>query len=100
MYSISNTGDEGPVKNQVAKAIVERIIRAGAEGKKFRIVVVIPEVPGFAGQSKSFDMSAEFDSHYAHSQGRDVCPDDHGGPVPYHEPWWPQYLRRGPQGRL
>ena len=56
-YSISNTGDDGPVKNQVAKAIVERIIRAGAEGKKFRIVVVIPEVPGFAGQSEFFDLS-------------------------------------------
>ena len=48
-----------PVKNQVAKAIVERIIRAGAEGKKFRIVVVIPEVPGFAGQSGYLDQSVE-----------------------------------------
>ena len=36
-HSISNTQDEGPVKNQIAKALVERIIRAGREGKKFRV---------------------------------------------------------------
>ncbi|KAI0668061.1 phospholipase D/nuclease [Trametes maxima] len=49
---ISNTGEDGPIKNQIAKALVERIVRAGREGKKFRVVVVIPEVPGFAGQVK------------------------------------------------
>ncbi|CDO76228.1 hypothetical protein BN946_scf184644.g2 [Trametes cinnabarina] len=51
-FFISNTQDDGPVKNQIAKALVERIVRAGKEGKKFRVVIVIPEVPGFAGQVK------------------------------------------------
>ncbi|KAI1793724.1 phospholipase D/nuclease [Ganoderma leucocontextum] len=51
-FFISNTQDDGPVKNRIAKALVERIIRAGREGKKFRVVIVIPEVPGFAGQVK------------------------------------------------
>ncbi|KAI9060697.1 phospholipase D/nuclease [Trametes sanguinea] len=51
-FFISNTQEDGPVKNQIAKALVERIVRAGKEGKKFRVVVVIPEVPGFAGQVK------------------------------------------------
>ncbi|TBU21722.1 phospholipase D/nuclease [Dichomitus squalens] len=51
-FFISNTQEDGPVKNQIAKALVERIVRAGQEGKKFRVVVVIPEVPGFAGQIK------------------------------------------------
>ena len=50
--SISNTQEDGPVKNQIAKALVERIIRAGQQGTKFRVVVVIPEVPGFAGQGE------------------------------------------------
>ena len=31
---------------------MERIIRAGQQGTKFRVVVVIPEVPGFAGQGQ------------------------------------------------
>ena len=48
-YSISNTQDEGPVKNQIAKVLAQRIIRAAEEGTKFKVVVVIPEVPGFAG---------------------------------------------------
>lgn len=48
-FSISNTGDTGPVKNQIAKALVDRILRAATEGKKFKVVVLIPEVPGFAG---------------------------------------------------
>lgn len=47
--SISNTQDEGPVKNRIAKALVQRIIRAAEERTKFKVVVVIPEVPGFAG---------------------------------------------------
>ncbi|KAI0708777.1 phospholipase D/nuclease [Cerioporus squamosus] len=51
-FFISNTQDDGPVQNQIAKALVERIVRAGREGTKFRVVVVIPEVPGFAGQVK------------------------------------------------
>ncbi|KAH9940163.1 phospholipase D/nuclease [Epithele typhae] len=51
-FFISNTQEDGPVKNTIARAIVDRIVRAGKEGKKFMIVVVIPEVPGFAGQIK------------------------------------------------
>lgn len=50
--SISNTKVEGPVKNLIASALVERIVRAGKEGKKFLVVVVIPEVPGFPGNIK------------------------------------------------
>ncbi|KAI0773032.1 phospholipase D/nuclease [Trametes elegans] len=51
-FFISNTGEAGPIKNKVAKALVERIVRAGRQGKKFRVVILIPEVPGFAGQVK------------------------------------------------
>ncbi|EIW52191.1 phospholipase D/nuclease [Trametes versicolor FP-101664 SS1] len=51
-FFISNTVEDGPVKNLIARALVERIVRAGREGKRFRVVVVIPEVPGFAGQVK------------------------------------------------
>ena len=56
-FFISNTQADGPVKNQIAKALVERIVRAGQEGTKFRVVVVIPEVPGFAGQGQSLSFT-------------------------------------------
>jgi len=36
--SISNTKEEGPVKNLIAQALVERIVRAAKEGTKFKVV--------------------------------------------------------------
>jgi len=51
-FFISNTKQSGPVKNQIAAALVERILSAARSGKKFKVVVVIPEVPGFAGDVK------------------------------------------------
>jgi hypothetical protein len=37
-HSISNTKEgEGAVKNLVAQSLVERIIRAAKEGKKFKV---------------------------------------------------------------
>ncbi|KZT40944.1 phospholipase D/nuclease [Sistotremastrum suecicum HHB10207 ss-3] len=48
-FFISNTGPNGPVKNQIAAALVQRILMAARDGQKFKVVIVIPEVPGFAG---------------------------------------------------
>ncbi|KAF8962898.1 phospholipase D/nuclease [Flammula alnicola] len=52
-FFISATKTGGPIVNQIGAALVERIVRAGQEGKKFKVVVVIPEVPGFSGDIKS-----------------------------------------------
>lgn len=38
-YSISNTGKNGPVQNQIARALVDRIIRAARAGERFKVVV-------------------------------------------------------------
>ncbi|CUA74327.1 Phospholipase D p2 [Rhizoctonia solani] len=51
-FFISNTGNYGPVKNLIAKALVDRILNAANSGQKFKVIVVIPEVPGFAGNIK------------------------------------------------
>ena len=40
------------MKNLIAKALVDRILIAARDGANFKVVVVIPEVPGFAGQIK------------------------------------------------
>ncbi|KAJ5083562.1 hypothetical protein N7456_012989 [Penicillium angulare] len=49
-FFITATGDhQGPVKNTIGAAIVERILRAARAGEKFKIIVVIPSVPCFAG---------------------------------------------------
>jgi hypothetical protein len=38
-HSISNTGKNGPVQNQIAKALADRIIRAAQAGERFKVVV-------------------------------------------------------------
>lgn len=49
-FFITATGDkQKPVKNQIGAAIVERILRAARAGQKYKIIVVIPTVPCFAG---------------------------------------------------
>lgn len=41
--------EEKNVQNTIGDAIVKRILRAHSEGKKFRVFVVIPLLPGFEG---------------------------------------------------
>ncbi|MCJ1403303.1 hypothetical protein MMC11_006526 [Xylographa trunciseda] len=41
-----------PVLNKLGAAIVERILRAAEAGENYKIIVIIPAVPGFAGDLK------------------------------------------------
>lgn len=52
-FFITATGDQQkPIKNQVGAAIVERIVRAARNGEKYKMIVMIPAVPAFAGDLK------------------------------------------------
>ena len=49
-FFITATGDlQKPVKNQVGRAIVERVLRAARAGERYKVVVMMPSVPAFAG---------------------------------------------------
>ncbi|KAI1066624.1 hypothetical protein LB507_011099 [Fusarium sp. FIESC RH6] len=49
-FFITATGDQqAPIKNQIGRAIVDAIVRAAKEERKFRVMVLIPAIPGFAG---------------------------------------------------
>lgn len=49
-FFITATGDQqSPIHNTVGSAIVEACVRAGKEGRKFRVIIIIPAIPGFAG---------------------------------------------------
>lgn len=49
-FFITATGDhQRPVKNQIGKAMVERIVRAARNGERYKMIIVIPSVPAFAG---------------------------------------------------
>lgn len=49
-FFITATGDQqAPIKNTIGRAMVNAVVRAAQEGRKFRIIIVIPAIPGFAG---------------------------------------------------
>ncbi|KAF3483297.1 phospholipase D Active site domain-containing protein [Arthroderma uncinatum] len=49
-FFITATSDaQKPVKNKIGAAIVERILRAAKAGEKYKVIVIIPAVPGFPG---------------------------------------------------
>ena len=49
-FFITATGDkQAPIKNTIGSAIVDAIVRAAQENRKFRIIILIPAIPGFAG---------------------------------------------------
>jgi len=53
-FFITATSDaQKPVTNKIGLAIVNRIVRAQETGEDFRIVVIMPAVPAFAGDLKS-----------------------------------------------
>ncbi|KAL8669348.1 MAG: hypothetical protein Q9168_006053 [Polycauliona sp. 1 TL-2023] len=52
-FFITATGNsQKPVKNTIGAALVDRILRAARAGEKYKVIVIIPAVPGFAGDLK------------------------------------------------
>ena len=52
-FFITATSDaQKPIRNKIGAALVERIVRAARAGEKYMVIVVIPAVPGFAGDLK------------------------------------------------
>ena len=49
-FFITATGEnQSPIHNTIGQAIVSACIRAAKENRKFRVIIVIPAIPGFAG---------------------------------------------------
>ncbi|KAK7720123.1 hypothetical protein SLS63_010018 [Diaporthe eres] len=49
-FFITATGDQqAPIHNTVGRAIVDAVVRAGKDNRKFRVIIMIPAIPGFAG---------------------------------------------------
>ena len=51
-FITATSSTQKPVKNNIGAAIVQRILRAARSGQKFKMIVVIPAIPGFAGDLK------------------------------------------------
>ncbi|KAJ9636763.1 hypothetical protein H2199_007757 [Coniosporium tulheliwenetii] len=49
-FFITATGeDQSPIHNMIGAAIVDACLRAAKENRKFRVIIIIPAIPGFAG---------------------------------------------------
>ncbi|PWW79693.1 phospholipase D/nuclease [Tuber magnatum] len=52
-FFITATDDkQSPILNKIGRAIVDRILRADRERRKFKMIIVIPAIPAFAGDLK------------------------------------------------
>lgn len=52
-FFITATSDaQKPVRNKIGAAIVERILRAARAGENYKVIVIMPAVPAFAGDLK------------------------------------------------
>ena len=53
-FFITATGDkQAPVHNLIGAAIADACICAHKEGRKFRVIIMLPSIPGFAGDLRS-----------------------------------------------
>lgn len=101
-YSISNTKKDGPVVNQIAAALVERIVQAAQAGTKFKVINTPSQPQMYSGSLTFMTCNVWFVLGCRHHpraarllwrrEGRNGVEDDHGGPVQDHQPWREQYL--------
>lgn len=53
-FFITATGDQqSPIHNVIGRAIVDAVVAAAKESRKFRFIILIPAVPGFAGDLRT-----------------------------------------------
>lgn len=75
-FFITATGDQqSPIQNTVGRAMVDACVRAAKEGRKFRIIVIIPAIPGFAGDLR--DTEAAGTRAIMDYQYKSICRGEH-----------------------
>ncbi|KAH7160229.1 hypothetical protein B0J13DRAFT_124612 [Dactylonectria estremocensis] len=75
-FFITATGDkQAPIQNTIGSAIVEAVVRAGKENRKFRVIVIIPAIPGFAGDLR--DDAAAGTRAIMDYQYKSICRGEH-----------------------
>ncbi|KAH8882570.1 phospholipase D/nuclease [Thozetella sp. PMI_491] len=75
-FFITATGDQqSPIHNTIGRAIVEAVVRAGKEGRKFRVIIMIPAIPGFAGDLR--DDAATGTRAIMDYQYKSICRGEH-----------------------
>ncbi|KAI8097388.1 uncharacterized protein BX664DRAFT_292887 [Halteromyces radiatus] len=66
-FFISATDQDKLLRNKIAQALVERIIRAHEEKEKFKVFIIIPLVPAFEGDLADSGSSAKSVMHFQYT---------------------------------
>ncbi|CAJ2502101.1 Uu.00g049540.m01.CDS01 [Anthostomella pinea] len=75
-FFITATGDQqAPIHNTIGRSIVDACVRAGKEGRKFRVIIIIPAIPGFAGDLR--DDAATGTRAIMDYQYKSICRGEH-----------------------
>ncbi|CAH0059635.1 unnamed protein product [Clonostachys solani] len=75
-FFITATGDQQyPIHNTIGKAMVDAVVRAAKENRKFKIIILIPAIPGFAGDLR--DNAAAGTRAIMDYQYKSICRGEH-----------------------
>ena len=75
-FFITATGDQqAPIHNRIGAAIVDACVNAAKENRKFRVILMIPTIPGFAGDLR--DDAATGTRAIMDYQYKSICRGDH-----------------------
>lgn len=75
-FFITATGDQQyPIHNTIGRAMVDAVVRAAKENRKFKIIIVIPAIPGFAGDLR--DNAAAGTRAIMDYQYKSICRGEH-----------------------
>jgi phospholipase D1/2 len=75
-FFITATGDQqAPISNTIGRAMVDAVLDAAKEGRKFRIIIIIPAIPGFAGDLR--DNAASGTRAIMDYQYKSICRGEH-----------------------
>jgi phospholipase D1/2 len=73
---VTATGEnQAPIHNQIGQAIVDACVKAGKEGRTFRVIIIIPAIPGFAGDLR--DDAATGTRAIMDYQYKSICRGEH-----------------------
>ncbi|KAM3545381.1 hypothetical protein ARSEF1564_001694 [Beauveria bassiana] len=75
-FFITATGEhQSPIHNTIGRAMVDAVLRAAKEQRKFRIIILIPAIPGFAGDLR--DNAASGTRAIMDYQYKSICRGEH-----------------------
>lgn len=75
-FFITATGEhQSPIHNVIGRAIVDAVVNAHKEGRKFRMIILIPAIPGFAGDLR--DNAASGTRAIMDYQYKSICRGEH-----------------------